>query len=665
MWPRTAAQRLAVEQRIVSGAVVDHAGARWRVERPLSADAVLLRNDAGEVVCASPAAISVPDELAVTAATRLVDELHHTDAEWFEAARRRDLLVALARLPRRSRGDVAQVAGELGLGQRRVFALLRQVQAGDGVEQFLPASGRPRAKRLDARVEAVITDAVALHYAKTNRPSLLSLCGNIAERCRIAGLQAPSYRAVQARVRATDQAWLTRKRHGPGAARAARLLTGAHPGAAAPWERVQIDSTPCDIRLVREDDRTVIGRPTATFAIDLFSRTVLGFSVSLEAASTITVATCLAQACLPKEDWLARRDLPGVHWPVWGRPGTLEYDQGPENEARGIQRGLRRHGIGSKVRARGQPEQHGTVERLIGTMMRMVHGLRGTTWSGITERGESRPDEQACLSLPELERILALAIDSYNHAAHEGIGERPLDRYLAYYRRTDLPDGERVPPRLPAGRLLLDFLPFERRALTRCGIRLFRVDYSSVDLLPLWRRDNQRRVERVVVYDPRSLARVWVLDETTGDYIAIPYRVPHPDMTLAQSGEARRRLQALKAQDRTERRLFDNLAEIRAIEASARTATTRRKAERTRQAGRALLTEGPMLGAASGPGGAVTPWEVSKDGREESGSPAQAAVTGRLTEGDATQLRPPRPGARTTPAWAGRAIAPFSDVERL
>ncbi len=117
------------------------------------------------------------------------------------------------------------------------------------------------------------------------------------------------------------------------------------------------------------------------------------------------------------------------------------------------------------------------------------------------------------------------------------------------------------------------------------------VDYSAVDLLPPWRRDNQFQVQRVVVYDPRSLARVWILDETTDDDLAAPYRTPHPDMTLAQSAEARRRLQSLKAQDWTGRRLFDNLAEIRAIEAGARTTTTRRKAERTRQAGKAVLTE--------------------------------------------------------------------------
>ena len=518
-------------------------------------------------------------------------------AQWAEAARRRDLLAALAGRPARTKADVDAVAHELGIKRRRVWTLLRQTAAGDcDIAAFLPRPGKPRTKRLSAGIETIIAQAIDQHYAQANRPSIARLHKEVAERCKIAGVRSASYRAVAARVRDRDQAWLVRRREGPKAARALRLLTGAHPGAGAPWERVQTDSTPCDIRLVRETDRTVVGRPTVTFAIDLYSRVVLGFSVSLEAASTITVATCLAHACLPKEDWLARRDLTGIHWPVYGRPGTLEYDQGPENVACGIQRGLRRYGIAAKIRATGHPEQHGTIERLIGTMMQAVHALRGTTFSNINERGESEPDKRACLSLPELERVLALTIDSYNHTTHTSIGERPMDRYLAYYRRPDLPDAERIPPRLPAERLLLDFLPYEARALTRSGIRLFRVDYSSVDLLPLWRRDNQRRVARIVVYDPRSLARVWVLDESTDDYIPIPYRVPHPDMTLAQSTAARGALHASRARDRTEARLFENLSDIRAIEATAKSATTRRKAERTRQAMRSVR-DGVLRGA--------------------------------------------------------------------
>lgn len=342
-------------------------------------------------------------------------------------------------------------------------------------------------------------------------------------------------------MRARDQQWLKRRREGPQAARALRLLTGAHPGADAPWARVQIDSTPCDIRLVREGDRAVIGRATVTLALDLYSRVIPGFSVLLESASTATVATCLAHACLPKDDWLARRGMHDLHWPVWGKPVVLEYDQGPENLAGGIQRGLKLHGIKPKVRAKGRPEQHGNVERVIGTVMRIVHEWPGTTFSNVNERGEAEPDRLACLTLPELERALALAIDSYNRTTHEGVGERPMERYLAYFRKPGLPEAERTPPRLPEHRLLLDFLPFETRPLRRGGVRLFRVDYSSRDLAPLWRRDNGCSNRRVVVYDPRSLTHVWVVDETTGEYLPpAPYRVPHPDMTLAESEEARR-----------------------------------------------------------------------------------------------------------------------------
>lgn len=620
-----------MDRQLVPGVEVDHAGRRWRVHRALGPDAVLLTNDAGEIVSAAPARVELATEIAITQPPRALDERLYTDAQWAEAARRRDLLTELARRPTRNRTQVDDVAQELGVKRRRVYALLRSLQTGgDEVAVFLPKQGKPRAKRLAPAVEAIIKQATNDHYAQANRPPLLSLHKTVAERCAAAGVPTPSIRAVQSRVRDRDQAWLTRRREGPKAARPLRLLTGAHPGAGAPWERVQIDSTPCDILLVREEDRAVIGRPNFTVAIDLYSRVVPGFSVALEAASTVTVATCLTHACLPKEDWLVKRDLASVHWPVYGKPGTLEYDQGPENEARGIQRGLRRHGIASKVRATGHPEQHGTIERLIGTMMRIVHGLRGATFSNINERGEAEPEKRACLTLPELKRVLALAIDSYNHTTHDGIGERPIDRYLAWYRRPDLRDADRIPPRLPSDRLLLDFLPREARALTRTGIRLFRVDYSSSTLLPLWQQDNGRRVERIVAYDPRSLAQVWVLDETTDTYLAVPTRVPRPDLTLAQSEASRRALHASKAQDRTEDRLFENVAKIKAIEAAARTATTRRKAERSRQAAKGVRSAG-LVPAASSP-------EISDSA--------------------------PKP-ASAVPAWAGTKVSAFADIERL
>jgi putative transposase len=575
--------------RFSVGTQVEYAGACWRVERILGVEAILLRSDAGEALAADPLKIRLADaSISTGSSLPPIDELSYSAADWIEATRRRDLLAALIGKPSRTTADVVAAAKSLGVTPRRVWGLLRRSRLrGNEIVQFLPARRRARAKRLGAGREAIIRQAIDQHYAKRTRPTLQSLVNEIAGRCKMAGLAPPAGKTVKARVRARDQAWLVRRREGAAKARSLGLLTGAHPGAAAPWERVQIDSTPCDIRLVREEERTVIGRPNVTFAIDIYSRVILGFSVSLQSASTITVATCLSHACLPKQDWLAQRDLSAVHWPVWGKPRVLEYDQGPEHEAKGIQRGLRLHGITSKVRAKGHPGHHGTIERLIGTMMRRIHERRGTTFSSVNERGDAEPDRLACLSPPELEQIVALEIDHYNHSTHDGVGDRPLDRYLAYYRRPDIPDDQRVPQILPADQLLLDFLPYEHRRLVRTGFRLFRVDYSARDLLPMWKRQNHEPIERVIVYDPRSLATVWVVDDAIGGYIAVPYRVPRADMTLAESEAARRQLQALKAADRTETRLFETVLRIRAVEERGRTATARMKAERSRQARRA------------------------------------------------------------------------------
>ena len=126
----------------------------------------------------------------------------------------------------------------------------------------------------------------------------------------------------------------------------------------------------------------------------------------------------------------------------------------------------------------------------------------------------------------------------------------------------------------------------ERRAAgVACGAHALHDGYTDLIyvMLPLWQRDNGRRVARVVVYDPRSLAQVWVQDEATGAYIVVPYRTPHPDMTLAESEAARARLRSLRTADRTEGRLFESLAGIRRIEAEATTATARKRAERARE----------------------------------------------------------------------------------
>ena len=79
----------------------------------------------------------------------------------------------------------------------------------------------------------------------------------------------------------------------------------------------------------------------------------------------------------------------------------------------------------------GQPHFGGIVERVVGTLMQLVHTLPGTTFSNPTERANYDSDKTACLTLSELERWLAVAIAKYYHLRqHSGLdGDTPLSRY--------------------------------------------------------------------------------------------------------------------------------------------------------------------------------------------------------------------------------------------
>ena len=63
---------------------------------------------------------------------------------------------------------------------------------------------------------------------------------------------------------------------------------------------VQIDHTPVDVIVVDEVYRLPIGRPWLTLAIDVATRVVVGFYVSLEAPSSTSLAICLPRPSYPR-----------------------------------------------------------------------------------------------------------------------------------------------------------------------------------------------------------------------------------------------------------------------------------------------------------------------------------------------------------------------------
>ncbi len=223
-----------------------------------------------------------------------------------------------------------------------VYRLVAKFRKRPQVSSLLPGKrGRKASARaLSVAAEAVVRDAIADVYLQPEKPRLSDLLKEIQRQCQRKGLRMPNFRTVKRRVDALDAKEHLRKRAGAKAAndrfRPTRVLSTTD---LLPLERVQIDHTRVDVIVVDEGDRLPIGRPWLTLAIDVASRAVLGFSVSLEGPSVVSVALTLVQAVLPK----ARLDdVSGAAGVQGGAHVVRVFMHGEKDEARAAQSNARR-----------------------------------------------------------------------------------------------------------------------------------------------------------------------------------------------------------------------------------------------------------------------------------------------------------------------------------
>ena len=158
---------------------------------------------------------------------------------------------------------------------------------------------------------------------------------------------------------------------------------------------VQIDHTKVDIMLVDDVTRACIGRPWLTLVLDVHTRMVLGLYLSLDAQSAISAALAVAQAVLPKTEWLTDRAIK-LAWPAHGLPEVIHVDNGREFHSRSFERGCQQHGIRLEYRPPATPRFGGHIERLMGTLMGRVHALPGSTSSSVAARGGYDPKAERC-----------------------------------------------------------------------------------------------------------------------------------------------------------------------------------------------------------------------------------------------------------------------------
>lgn len=509
-----------------------------------------------------------------------------TDAQW-ERAHRREAVIAGIVGSTDVADQVTVAANRLGVSRRTVFRWLALYREAPQTSSLLPhPRGTPAgAHRIDQQVEHIIDEVIRDVYLTKVRARKEEVFRQVQLRCAAAGLAVPSRKPILARLKALDVRKVARARLQSGEEAALHRPVPGTYHIEHPLDVVQIDHTRVDVIVVDETHRMPIGRPWLTLAIDVATRVVVGFYVSLEAPSSTSVALCLTQAVLPKEPWLNDRSLQCT-WPVWGLPRAVHADNGPDFRSAALSRGCNEHGIALILRPIATPHYGGHIERLIGTLMGRVHLLPGTTGSNPQDKGDYPAESESRLTMAELEKWLAIEIcEQYHRRIHRGLHRSPLAAWKEASSKSGGAIGA-LPDR--PDQFTISFLPFEQRILRRDGLHLFHIRYWDSSLPTIGRLG-----EPVLIrYDPRNLSKIYVARQD-GQYQPIPYAdLGLPPISLWEQRAAMAKLHDQGDNAPAQAAMFKAVIEQRELvaQASVKTKAARRQIQRRKDATRATAT---------------------------------------------------------------------------
>jgi putative transposase len=268
-----------------------------------------------------------------------------------------------------------------------------------------------------------------------------------------------------------------------------------------------------------------------------------------------------------------------VSWLMSGKPKSLYLDNAPEFKSEALRRGCAQHGIHLHYRPPGQPHYGGVVERIIGTAMKRIHELPGTTFSNPHQRRDYNSEQQAVFTLSELERWLTIAIVSYHGSFHSSLKQPPAMQWTE-----GVSQGKELYVVTNPKVFLIDFLPVLRRTLGRTGFLIDHIPYYADSLKPWIIRRGQLN-KFIIRRDPRDISRIWVLDPEGKQYLEIPYRtLSNPAITLWEHKKAMAKLKEQGKSKVDEISIFRMITQMREITQTATSLTRKARRESQRYA---------------------------------------------------------------------------------
>lgn len=284
----------------------------------------------------------------------------------------------------------------------------------------------------------------------------------------------------------------------------------------------QIDSTMADIYLVSSLDRSrIIGRPVLYMVVDVFSRMIVGFNVSLEGPSWLGAALALENATRDKVQFCTDFNLEIAldQWPCQHLCRNLLTDRGSEYLSKHASQLTKSLGIELTHTPAYRPDWKAVVERLF----RLIND-EVITWEPgavVKDRESGDPDYRldALYTLDEFRQILIRLILHYNnfhwlteYPVTKAMIEDKVDLYPIELWNWGISNYGR-PRKESADIIKLNLLPSGEASITRRGINFNGLRYTSnSESVKKWfiEAGINGRSKINVAYDPRRMETIYL-----------------------------------------------------------------------------------------------------------------------------------------------------------
>lgn len=445
------------------------------------------------------------------------------DSEYNEAKRRYEAILPLLE-KNLSRKDSVEYSKKIGIHFTTLYRWQERYKSTGTILGLI--SNKVGAKkgntRLNSEIEILIKRIIDSYYLTIQKPSVQSVVDKVLAECKKMNIIAPHSNTIRNRIESISEYEKLKKQGSKGIARTKYEPAPNKFEATYPLQLIEIDHTPCDIILVDDEHRLPIGRPWITVAIDIYSRMIVGYYLSMNAPSVTSVGMCVSNTILPKDTLLAKFDV-NANWNVWGFPETIHVDNGADFRAEAVKKAGLAHGINIEFRPVGRANFGGHIERVIGTLMHEIHNLPGTTFSNIKQRGEYDSDANASMTFFEFEKWLVTFITKiYHKRVHNSLSLTPEQQWEEGLFGDENSIGFIQKPSSNST-IILDFLPIYERTIQKNGVNIDGLNYyDHVLRAKINQTENGKKKQFIFKRDPRDISYVWFYEESTKEYFKIP-----------------------------------------------------------------------------------------------------------------------------------------------